>query len=219
MMTQEIELVSSAELARNQELLAAVDSLLDETRVTEDRLHRNFLEIGVAMLAVQKAKAWLARAKSWDSYVMDCGKRFGRGRTAIYSYTSVAERLLPHMPAKQLVEIGISKAQPLAQYAKRLTGKLPENLIESAINPEVGVEEFRASIAEVQHDKPEKGKWFDLGGFFCTADERIEIESGLERAETIEPLPEDTPAWLARKIAIQRLIAEFLSTYPCTENG
>jgi hypothetical protein len=218
MPTQEIELVSPAELARNEELLAAVDSLLDETRATEDRLHRNFLEIGVAMLAVQKAKAWLSRAKSWDSYVMDCGKRFGRGRTALYGYTSVAERLLPHMPAKQLVEMGISKAQPLAQYARFHEGKLPANLVNKAMNGQVGIEEFKAAVAETESPL-EKGKWYDFGGAFLTADERIEMDAGLLRAETIEPLPENIPDWMIRKIVMQRLVAEFLSTYPCTENG
>lgn len=219
MPTQEIELVSPAELARNEELLAAVDSLLDETRATEDRLHRNFLEIGVAMLAVQKAKAWLSRAKSWDSYVMDCGKRFGRGRTALYGYTSVAERLLPHMPAAQLVEMGISKAQPLAQYARHHEGKLPANLVNKAIDSGVGIEEFKAAVAETQNEKPEKGSWYDLGGFFVTPEEKEEIERGLSRAAEVEPLPGDCPEWLRKKIIVQRLVAEFLSTYPCTENG
>jgi len=219
MPTQEIELVSPAELARNEDLLAAVDSLLDETRATEDRLHRNFLEIGVAMLAVQKAKAWLARAKSWDSYVMDCGKRFGRGRTALYGYTSVAERLLPHMPAKQLVEMGISKAQPLAQYARHHEGKLPANLVNKAIDSGVGTEEFKAAVAETQNEKPENGKWYQIPGFFVTPEEKEEIERGLSRAGNVEPLPKDCPEWLKVKITVQRLVAEFLSTYGCTENG
>lgn len=218
-MPQEIEVVSPAEFTRNEQLLAAVDSLLDETRATEDRLHRNFLEIGVAMLAVQKAKAWLSRAKSWDSYVMDCGKRFGRGRTALYGYTSVAERLLPHMPAKQLVEMGISKAQPLAQYARFHEGKLPANLVNKAVDPEVGTEEFRAAVAETQNQKPENGKWYQIPGFFVTPEEKEEIERGLRVAGEVEPLPEDCPEWLKTKITVQRLVAEFLSTYPCTENG
>jgi hypothetical protein len=219
MPTQEIEVVTREELAGNDLLLARVDSLIDEARTSEEKLHRDFLEIGVAMLEVQKAKAWLSRAKSWDSYVMDCGKRFGRGRTALYSYVSVAERLLPHMPAAQLVGMGISKAQPLAQYARLHDGKLPENLVESAIDPSVGLEEFKATVAEAQNEKPEKGKWFQIPGFFVTSEEQEEIERGLSRATEIEPLPEICPDWLRSKIQIQRIVAEFLSTYPCTENG
>jgi hypothetical protein len=215
MPAQEIQVVSRFETEKNEELLARVDSLIDEARTSEEKLHRDFLEIGVAMLDVQKAKAWLGRARSWDSYVMDCGKRFGRGRTALYGYVSVAERLLPHMPAKQLVEMGISKAQPLAQYAKFHDGKLPENLVESASDPNVGTEEFKAAVQETQNGGgQEKGKWYDFGGAFLSADERQEIERGFLRATEIEPLPDDCPDWLKRKIQMQRLVAEFLSTYP-----
>lgn len=215
--TQEIEIPPPAELASNEVLLARVDTLLDETRATEDRLHRNFLEIGVAMLAVQRAKAWLVRARSWDSYVMDCGKRFGRGRSSLYGYTSVAERLLPHMPAEQLVEMGIGKAQPLAQYARHHDGNLPENLICKAMDSGVGLEEFKAAVAETQSPL-EKGKWYEIPGFFVTPEEKEEIERGFVRAAEVEPLPEDCPEWMKNKIIVQRLIAEFLSTYPELDN-
>lgn len=216
-MIQELEIPSPAELASNEVLLARVDTLLDETRATEDRLHRNFLEIGVAMLAVQRAKAWIVRARSWDSYVMDCGKRFGRGRSSLYGYTSVAERLLPHMPAEQLIEMGISKAQPLAQYARHHDGRLPIDLVESAINPKVGADDFRAEVAKLQHGTEDKGAWYEIPGFFVTPEEKEEIERGFVRATEVEPLPEDCPEWLKNKIIVQRLVAEFLSTYPCTE--
>ena len=123
------------------------------------------------------------------------------------------------MTPEQLIEIGISKAMPLAQYTKRHAGKLPENLIESAINPKVGVEEFQSSLQESQYEKPEKGKWFQIPGFFVTPEEKEEIDRGLRTAEAVEPLPEDCPDWLKSKITVQRLVAEFLSTYPSTENG
>ena len=219
MPTQEIETVSPADRQKQTELLDRVDALLDDSRATQEHLARNFIQIGIALLEVDKSHAWTLRAKSSDAYVKSCEARFGRSRTVLYGYKSVAENLLPHMPADKLLEIGISKAQPLAQYSKHHAGKLPESLIEQAIDPGVGVEEFKAAVAETQHEKPEKGKWYDLGGFYCTADEKIEIDMGLERAETIEPLPADIPVWMARKIAIQRLVAEFLATYPCTENG
>lgn len=211
-MPQEIEVLKPAEVVRNQGLLAVVDSLLDETRATEDRLHRNFLEIGVAMLNVQKAKAWIARAKSWDSYVMDCGKRFGRGRTALYGYTSVAERLLPHMPAEQLLDIGISKAQPLAQHVRHKGSAPDRKLVALASNPEVGAEEFRAALAESAHDKPEKGKWHEIS-FFASDEEWEEIETALRYAEIADEVPADSPDWLKRKRAVVAMSKECISSW------
>jgi hypothetical protein len=216
MPVQEIEL---ADRQTQEALLARVDSLLDDSRATQERLARNFIEIGVALLEVNKTRAWSLRHHSSDAYVKSCEDRFGRSRNVLYGYRSVAENLLPHLPAEKLLEIGISKAQPLAQYVKK-TGKKPsEALLLAAGNPEVGVQEFRAGIAEAQHEKPETGKWYDVGGFFCTPEEQEEIERGLLRAAEVEPLPEDCPDWLKRKIQVQRLVAEFLATYPCTEKG
>lgn len=217
---QEIEVVSPAETVKNEELLARVDSLIDEARTSEEKLHRDFLEIGVAMLEVQRAKAWLNRARSWDTYVVDCGKRFGRGRSALYGYVSVAERLLPHMPAKQLVEMGISKAQPLAQYVKQKGSAPPDSLVEKASDPNVGTEEFKAAVAETQHNKPEKGKWYDLGGFFCTPDERQEIDRVFALARLEIQLPAECPEWLERKLVFHAMTAECISTWEpnCTEN-
>ena len=217
---QEIEVVSKTDRREAEALLARVDELLDRARSGRNALNSTYVEIGVALDAVENTRAWMQVARSYDGYIRDhCEPRFGKSRTQLYGARSAAKYLLPHMTPEQLVEIGISKAMPLAQYTKRSGGKLPVNLIESAMDPEVGVEEFKASIAETQHDKPEKGKWYDFGGAFLTADEKIEMDAGLERAETIEPLPKGCPSWMIRKIVMQRLIAEFLSTYPCTENG
>lgn len=215
----QIEVVSNTDRRNAEALLARVDELLDDSRATQDRLHRNFIEIGIALLAVEKSRAWTLRAKSSDQYIKDCEGRFGRSRTVLYGYKSVAENLLPHMPASQLMEIGISKAQPLAQYAKKHAGDLPDLLVSKAVDAGVGVEEFKAAVAESQHEKPEKGKWFQIPGFFVTAEEKEEIDRGLRVAEAVEPLPVDCPDWLKTKITVQRLVAEFLSTYPCTENG
>jgi hypothetical protein len=215
MPVQELQVVSPAA----EELLARVDRLLDEARAGRECLERTFMDIAIALDEVEKSRAWLSVAHSYDAYIKFCEARFGKSRTQLYGYRSVAKNLLPAVSKEQLLTIGISKAMPLAQYSKRKNGKLPASLINKALDGQVGVEEFKAAVAETQHEKPERTKWFDMQGFYVTADEKIEIEAGLERAETIEPLPDNCPDWLVRKIVVQRLIAEFLSTYPCTENG
>ena len=193
-------------------LLTRVDDLLDTAREGRSALHQTYVEIGLGLSAVKKSGAWVLRTHSWDSYVKSCEDRFGKARTALYGYVACAERLLPEITKEQLIEIGISKAMPLAMYVKR-TGKSPAELLNKALDTKVDIAEFRAAISEAQHEKPEKGKWYDFGGAFLTADEKIEMDAALELAETIEPLPEDVSDCMVRKIVMQRLVAEFMSTY------
>jgi hypothetical protein len=219
--TVEIIKVTPEDALRQQALLNRVDSLLDSARENQEALHRNYIEIGAALLEVQKTKAWVLRERSYDSYVMACGKRFSRGRSALYGYVSVVERLSPYVKDGQLVEMGISKSQPLAQYVKQTGKKPPESLINKALDPEVSVEQFRADIARETH-QPEnpKAKWFDLGGFYCTADERREIERAFDVATRVDPpIPDETPEIIKRKEIIQRFAMEFLSQYETTLQG
>lgn len=214
MPVQELLPKTDETLARS--LLARVDGLLDTARDGRDSLQRTYVEIGLALDEVENTKAWMLVSHSFDGYIREhCEPKFGKSRTQIYGAKAVAHHLLPEISKDQLVEMGISKAMPLAMYVKR-TGKSAVQLLEKALDSKVDVSEFRAAIAEAQHEKPEKGKWFDLGGFFCTKEEREEIERGLRSAENQEPLPADISDWLKRKIVIQRLVSEFLSTYPET---
>jgi len=220
MPAQAIEIVSPSDVSKNEELLARVDRLIDTARQSQDILERTYLDIGIALKDVQESRAWVARFHSFDAYLREwCEPRFDRKRNQLYAYKTTAEQLLPHVEKQKLLEMGVTKATALSSYVKK-TGKKPTTaLLEAAGNPEVGIQEFRAGIAEAQHEKPETGKWYDFGGAFLSAEEREEIERGFQRATEIAPLPEDCPEWLKRKIQVQRLIAEFLSTYPCTENG
>lgn len=211
---QEIETVTPIARKEQEKLLARVDSLLDDSRATQEHLARNFIQIGIALLEVDKSRAWVLRAKSSDQYIKDCEGRFGKGRTALYGFKSVAENLLPHVPEQKLLEMGISKAQPLAQYIKRTGGKLPENLVKSAINPKISVEEFRASIAETLHEKPESGKWYEfLSGFYVTPAEKSEFERAILAAKSQIELPENCSEWLERKLVAQAFVAECLSSW------
>lgn len=202
------------ETKAQEALLARVDTLLDDARIGQQRLHENYVEIGLAMLEVKTMKAWLVRTHSWDAYVLVCGQRLGKKRTALYGYTSVAEQLGPHVAPKQLVTMGISKSQPLAAYVKT-SGKQPSPaLLEAALDASVGVEEFRAALSEARHEKPEgEGKWFDLGGFYCTPPEREEIERAFRYAAVMDEIPENEAETVVRKRTIQALAREGISAW------
>ena len=217
---QEIEVVSPADRQKQEQLLDRVDALLDDSRAMQESLHRNYVDIGVTLIAIDDTRAWTLRAKSSDQYIKNCESKFGKGRTVLYNCKSVARYLLPHVPADRLIEIGISKAQPLATLVKN-SGKEPSaKLLAAAENPKVGVEEFRASIAETLHENPESGKWYEfLAGFYVTEDEKQEFERAISAAKAQIELPENCPDWLERKLVAQAISAEFLATYPSTENG
>lgn len=211
---QEIETVSPESRKKQELLLDKVDALLDETRLGQEKLHRNYVEIGIALTAIDDTRAWTLRAKSSDQYIKDCEAKFGKGRTVLYSCKSVARYLLPHMPAEKLVEIGISKAQPLATLVKNTGKKPPVKLLAAAENAEVGVEEFRASIAETLHEKPESGKWYEfLAGFYVTPEEKAEFERAIQAAKAQIELPENCSEWLERKLVAQAMVAECLSSW------
>jgi hypothetical protein len=211
---QEIEPVSPEARKKQELLLDKVDALLDETRLGQEKLHRNYVEIGIALTAIDDTRAWTLRAKSSDQYIKDCESKFGKGRTVLYSCKSVARYLLPHMPAEKLVEIGISKAQPLATLVKNTGKKPPFKLLAAAESAEVGVEEFRASIAETLHEKPESGKWFEfLSGFYVTPEEKAEFDRAIQAAKNQIELPENCSEWLERKLVAQAMAAECLSSW------
>ena len=215
-MPAEIQKLSKADETKARALLARVDGLLDRAKENRENQERTFVEIGIALLDVKNTQAWLLSGQhSFDSYVKGCETRFGKSRTQLYGAKAVAERLLPAVSKEQLIDMGISRAMPLAMYVKN-TGKSAQPLVASALDPQKDVTEFRAEIAEAAHAPTEKGKWYDLGGFFCSAPEREEIERVFAQAGS--DLPAEAPDWMRRKVVVQRLVAEFVSAWPCTEN-
>lgn len=196
-----------------EKLLARVDNLLDKTREAQDELHRNYVEIGIGLLAVQTHKAWmiLDGVKTFDQYVMGCQGRFGRKRTALYGYTSVVRELLPSLGPEKLVEMGISRAQSLVPYVQAGHSITPEILQNAA---EQGVDEFRTTINGKLHKIPEYvGAWRVIG-FYATKEEWDEIERALDiAARTFPPVAPHVPAWVRTKEAIQRMCMDYLAQY------
>ena len=213
-LTQEILPKTDEKVARR--LLDEVDGLLDQARNGRESLQRTYVEIGAALLKVEQTKAWMSGGfHSFEAYIKSCEVRFGRARTQLFGYKAVAERLLPEVSKEQLIEMGISRAMPLAMYVKK-TGKPAANLLRDALNPKVGAEQFEALVAEATHQTPEKGKWHQLS-LKAEDSEWGEIKRAmsvaLSRATDGVPLPPETSEPLKNKISLLALAAEFLSTY------
>jgi hypothetical protein len=216
MPTQEIQTVDTS---AQEALLARVDALLDNARNGREFLERTFMDIAIALDEVETSKAWLLVSHSYDGYIKGCEGRFGKSRTQLYGYRAVAKNLLPAVSKEQLLEMGISKAMPLAQYAKQKSGKVSDHLIGQALNPEVGVEEFRAEIAAASHTPlDEKGKWYEpFGGFYVSPEERAEFERVIALAREQASIPEDCPEWFQKKLIAQAMVMELLSSWGHTE--
>lgn len=213
-MNHSIESFSKSDRVKAESLLARVDNLLDKTRQTQEQLYRNFVEVGIALNEVKGSRAWMLRGHSFDAYLMSCQDRFGRKRTSLYSYTAIAETLSGSIPHKQLIGMGISKCQSLAQYVKK-AGKQPTpEMILAASDPKIGVDEFQAKVYSEMSDAPEKGKWFDFGGAYLTPDEKAEILRGFDVAANTDPaIPQNIPDWSRTKQIMQRFVQEFIATY------
>src|SRR6185312_9710828 len=127
-------------------------------------LQRDYVDVGVVLIEVRDAKAWLIRDfHSFEAYLKDIGEKLRKGRTALYMYAAVAERLLPSISREDLVEMGVTNAGILAQMVK-LTGKKPSQaLVEKAKRLKEG--ELRSAVADFSglRASDESGEYFHLG--------------------------------------------------------
>jgi hypothetical protein len=221
MPAQEIEVVSRDETVKNEELLARVDGLLERAKERREAQEATFVEIGIALQEVQDSKAWMLRDfHSFDQYIREwCEPRYGRERNQLYGFKSSAKLLLPYFSPEELTGMGVTKALHLKTLVKETGKKPPERLSAAALDSEVKVKDFESLVAEARHMTPELGKWRQLS-IRASDDEWEEIERAMKSAldQGENPLPPETSETMKRKIALLRMAAEFLSTYPCMEN-
>jgi len=198
---------------RHEELLVRVDELLDAAREGRIRLSQTYVEIGIGLLDVKKSEAWKLRSHSWDGYVRGCETRFGKARTALYGYASVAEQLGPYVEPKQLVAAGVSKMQPLAAMVKKTKKRPSDELLKAAGDPAIGVDEFRAKIATSQHLPADpKAKWRSIG-FFCDDDEWSEIQRAFALARREDEIDENLPETIVQFRTISCMAKECISSW------
>lgn len=216
----EIVQESPEDRQRQMALLGHVDNLLDTAGQAHANLMRMYAQLGAALLEVRNTRAWMHRDHhSWNAYLKEASERFGRGRTALYGYVSVAEQLLPIAGHDDLVRMGVTKASALAQFVKT-TGRRPsDELMQAALDNGVRIEDFQNQVHEEGHIFPaERGKWHTLG-FFADDSEWLEIKQAIECAKGVDPaIPNDMPEPAQVREVLLRFCREFVSTYG-GENG
>jgi len=211
-----LEAPSGKDNLEAQSTLTEIDSLADNICAEEKQLNSRWVRLGVLVHTVRAKKYWLeAGCQNFGQYVEYVGLRVGKGRSQVYQYVSVAETLLPQISEAVLTEMGITDANELKKMAVATGKPVPQNIIDAALDPDKTIDHLKADIADVTHEAPvDKGKWFDLGGFYLTDDEKALVGSAYKTATQLDPvIRHDIPGHIQTKEVVLRWCQEFLSTY------
>jgi len=211
-----VEFASVPEKQEASRVLAEIEKLTESICEDEQRLNSRWVLLGVLVHSVRTNKYWLeAGHKNFGEYVEHIGQRVRKGRSQIYQYTTVAEKLLPQIPADVLTEMGITNANELKKLSVSSGKLIPQSVIDSALDPAKTTDQLIAEIAEVSNKEPEeKGKWCNFGGCYFSEDEKKLYDSAYKTATQLDPvIPHDIPSHVQTKEVVLRWCQEFLSTY------
>jgi hypothetical protein len=128
----------------------------------------------------------------------------------------VAEKLLPSVSESDLDRMGISRAQELARYVKQSGRKVPEGLLELALDDKRTIEELHTAVLEQLSEKGEvKGKWWSpFAGSYYTPEEKLEVNQAMSAARDVLGLGSDIPDHQTHKLILLAFAQEFLSSNP-----
>ena len=193
-----------------------VEVVAENIKIGEQLISSNWVKLGTLVHKIRQKKYWeYFGYHSFGSYVANLEPKINKKRSQVYLCIGVAEALTPHIHEEQLVEMGISKANELSKYTKQSGKLVPDDLLASALNPDKDVEEIRSEVAALLHSTViEKGKWYDIGGFYVSDEEKQLIEDTIELAKRIDPvISHELPEHAQRKEVILRFVYEFQATY------
>jgi hypothetical protein len=176
-----------------------------------------FARLGYLLNIVRQKKYWQDWGfPSFGAYIKDIETRIKKGRSQIYGAISAVDRLLPYADEGQIEKMGITKALELSKMVK-LTGSAPSSdILKSAMDSEVDSGEFKAKLFQENNvlKAEDKGTYYDIGGFYATEDEVLELDKAFDLAtQTDPPIPQETSEWQRRKEVYLRLSREFIGTY------
>jgi hypothetical protein len=206
------------------ELRRRIYNVLENTTVTAFALEQSWTRLGVMLAEFKAQECWREFPelyKTFDDFMEELKVRFKRGRTQLWGYLSVAEKLLPTIDAATLEQMGISKALELKRAMKRLEGKpLPQELLAAALDPAKTTKELRGDIGKALNMSPEPaGTWIDLDGFFVTPDERKEFKEAYIATEGLLGLKRELPPHIIRKEVFLCWMREWWGTHAAEFNG
>jgi len=185
-------------------------------------LEQSWVRLGVLLSEFKQKEHWRSLGyQTYDSFIHELKIKFKRGRTILYGYVGAVEALLPIMSADAIEQIGISKALELKRAQKQLNGKpLPAAALAAAASKDVTASDLRGELAKATHviEEP-KGTWFDLQGFFITADERKEFKEAFLMTEGLLGLSNTVPDHIRRKEVLLTWMREWYGTHATEFSG
>ena len=200
-----------------KELATKIEEITQTILEEKQSLDRNFVKLSQYVNEVRSKKYWLlGNFRSFGDYLDDIEKKFNVGKSQLYVYMSTTRNLLPSLGEEELVDIGITKAKVLSKYVEQSGQQtIPEDILNSAKDPATTAEKLDAEVNSKLHNvMPEKGKWFQVPGFFLDDDERAEILDAFELAKSIDPVVKNNiPQWQQMKEVLLRIAREFIGSY------
>lgn len=214
-----------------EDLRVAIYRELSTILPKEAELDHSYIRLGALLAAFKSGEHWRGLVSietsqpyvNFDSFMMELRTRYNRGRTQLWSYLSVAEKLLPTVPAETLDQIGISKAMEIKRAIGGGPGRVvTDAVIASALDPKVTAKELRCVLHmayNITDDNRPVGTWFDFGGAFLTTDERKEFVEFVKVAVAILELKKGTADWIQRKECLLAAAREFFGTHAAEVYG
>lgn len=197
-------------------LSSDIESLLDQIGSHELKLATSYVQLGILLLRAEQEKFWGGR-ESYARYLGYIAGRINRARSQMYAYVDVAKRLLPFVSKQDLEHMGISRAQELTRYVKQSGLKVPQHLLEAALDDSKKISQLHVEVLQALNEKGETvGVWFDPfgGGFYATDEEKKEIRQAMDRAKSALDAASDAAEHIVRKEIVLAFAREFLSSNP-----
>ena len=192
-------------------LLTKIRWQLTAAALNETILEKSWMQIGQSLLELRESEEW--RAAGFDSFakfMMHLRDEYKRGKTQLWNYLTVAETLLPTLGPLALETIGISKAIELKRAFKKTGKPIPAAIIADAKNPAISASDIRKALGNAFNIAPdEKSKWYDLDGFFMTAEEREEFKETINLTKAELELSNATPDHVRRKAVFFAWMQEY----------
>lgn len=192
-----------------------INGLLDSISSNELNLSKSYARLGRRLLEVQKGMYWHDWGfESFNRYVSSVGEKIGRGKSQVYAYVSVVERLLPYVSDTDLEAMGISRATELARFVKQSGRAITPSLLAAALDPDVKLDRLHTDVLEELHERGEiQGTWREYGGSYFLADEWKEVQAAIETAKRVDEDIVSQPDHIQRKMVLLSWCREFVSTY------
>lgn len=200
---------------------------LDRISQAEAGLENGYVQLGTLLLKFKSEESWRDLGyKGFDAFLSELYTRFRKRQSQLYQYTTVAEKLLPHIDGKILDEIGISKAIELKR-ALKYSSKPPrevltDDVIATARDSKKTIKELRALLQCANHLPPDEKlqmSWTDFGGAYMSPEEKKEYLEAVKATLALLNVPRETPEWIQHKMVFAAWYREFHATHAAEVYG